>query len=105
MVDNITEAFIQKDPRNADHYRKNASEYKMKLSALDMRYRKELSRCKKEPFYTQDTGLLLIQQKDTTSNMLRLIISWLNPNPLRRPYFFLWIKSRMRAYIIFIMKK
>lgn len=47
MVDNIAKAFIQKDSRNSDYYLKNANSYKMKLSALDERYRKELSACKK----------------------------------------------------------
>lgn len=47
MVDNIAAAFIQKDSRNSDYYLKNASDYKMKISALDEQYRKELSACKK----------------------------------------------------------
>jgi len=47
MVDNIVAAFIQKDSRNSDYYLKNASDYKMKISALDEQYRKELSACKK----------------------------------------------------------
>jgi zinc transport system substrate-binding protein len=46
MVDNITAAFIQKDSRNKDYYLKNAYDYKLKLSALDQRYRAELSGCK-----------------------------------------------------------
>jgi len=46
MVDNITAAFIQKDSRNKDYYLKNAHDYKLKLSALDQRYRAELSGCK-----------------------------------------------------------
>ena len=46
MVDNITAAFIKKDPRNSDYYLKNAHDYKLKLTALDQRYRTELSGCK-----------------------------------------------------------
>jgi len=46
MVDNITDAFIQKDSSNSDYYKKNAHDYKLKLAALDERYRKELSECK-----------------------------------------------------------
>ena len=46
MVDNIAAAFIKKDPRNSDYYLKNAHDYKLKLTALDQRYRNELSSCK-----------------------------------------------------------
>lgn len=46
MVDNIAEAFIKKDPRNIDYYRKNARDYKARLTALDQRYRNELTGCK-----------------------------------------------------------
>jgi zinc transport system substrate-binding protein len=46
MVDNIAAAFIKKDPRNSDYYLKNAHDYKLKLTALDQRYRTELSGCK-----------------------------------------------------------
>jgi zinc transport system substrate-binding protein len=46
MVDNITAAFIKKDSRNSDYYLKNAHEYKIKLIALDKRYRTELTGCK-----------------------------------------------------------
>jgi len=46
MVDNIAEAFIKKDPRNSDYYKKNAREYKAKLAALDQRYRTELTSCR-----------------------------------------------------------
>ena len=46
MVDNITEAFIQKDSRNSDYYKKNAQAYKLKLAALDQQYRKQLSGCR-----------------------------------------------------------
>jgi zinc transport system substrate-binding protein len=46
MVDNITSAFIQKDSRNSDYYKKNAHDYKLKLMALDQQYRTELSGCK-----------------------------------------------------------
>ena len=48
MVDNITAAFIKKDSRNSDYYLKNAKDYKLKLSALDQRYRTELSKCKRK---------------------------------------------------------
>jgi len=46
MVDNIASAFIKKDSRNSDYYLKNAREYKLKLIALDQRYRNELNKCK-----------------------------------------------------------
>ena len=46
MIDNITSAFIKKDSRNNDYYLKNAHDYKLKLMALDQRYRTELNGCK-----------------------------------------------------------
>jgi zinc transport system substrate-binding protein len=46
MVDNITAALIKKDSRNSDYYLKNAHDYKLKLMALDQRYRAELNGCK-----------------------------------------------------------
>jgi zinc transport system substrate-binding protein len=46
MVDNIAAAFIKKDSRNSDYYLKNAHNYKLKLIALDQRYRAELTKCK-----------------------------------------------------------
>jgi zinc transport system substrate-binding protein len=46
MVDNIARAFIKKDSRSSDYYLKNAQEYKLKLIALDKRYRNELNKCK-----------------------------------------------------------
>jgi zinc transport system substrate-binding protein len=46
MVDNIAVAFIKKDSRNSDYYLKNAHNYKLKLIALDQRYRAELTGCK-----------------------------------------------------------
>jgi zinc transport system substrate-binding protein len=45
MVDNIASAFIKKDSRHSDYYLKNAHEYKLKLIALDQRYRTELIKC------------------------------------------------------------
>ena len=45
MVDNIAEAFIKKDSRNSDYYKKNAHDYKLKLMALDQRYSSELTGC------------------------------------------------------------
>lgn len=46
MVDNITAAFIKKDSRNSDYYKKNAQDYKLKLTALDQHYRAKLAGCK-----------------------------------------------------------
>jgi zinc transport system substrate-binding protein len=46
MVDNIAAAFIKKDSRNSDYYLRNAHDYKLKLIALDQRYRTELTKCK-----------------------------------------------------------
>jgi zinc transport system substrate-binding protein len=45
MVDNIATAFIKKDQRHSDYYLKNAHDYKLKLIALDKKYRKELTKC------------------------------------------------------------
>ena len=38
MVDNITSAFIKKDPRNSDYYLKNAGDYKRQLADMDQKY-------------------------------------------------------------------
>jgi zinc transport system substrate-binding protein len=46
MVDNIAAAFIKKDARNGDFYRKNALQYKLRLAALDKKYREGLSGCR-----------------------------------------------------------
>ncbi len=46
MVDNITRTFIQKDPKNGDHYKKNAGLFKQRLTDLDNKYRAELTHCK-----------------------------------------------------------
>lgn len=46
IVDNIAAAFIKKDPRNSDYYLKNARDYKSRLTAVDQRYRVELTNCK-----------------------------------------------------------
>jgi len=46
MVDNITTAFINKDPKNSDFYKKNAKDYKIKLMDLDKKYRTQLYNCK-----------------------------------------------------------
>lgn len=46
MVDNIAAAFIKKDSRHSDYYLKNAHEYKLKLIALDQRYRTGLAKCR-----------------------------------------------------------
>jgi zinc transport system substrate-binding protein len=46
MVDNITDAFIKKDPKNSDYYKKNADDYKLKLMALDRQFREGLTGCK-----------------------------------------------------------
>jgi zinc transport system substrate-binding protein len=50
MVDNITEAFIQKDPEGRDYYLKNAAAYKAALADLDGRYKKALGSCKHRLF-------------------------------------------------------
>ncbi len=46
IVDNIATAFISKDPKNSDYYKKNAQSYKMKLMELDQKYRTQLAQCK-----------------------------------------------------------
>lgn len=45
IVDKIAAAFIKKDSKNSDYYLKNAREYKLKLRALDNKYRDELIKC------------------------------------------------------------
>lgn len=45
MVDTILDGFIAVDPPNGSVYRKNADVLKTRLSALDARYRKNLSSC------------------------------------------------------------
>ncbi|MEN6374146.1 MAG: zinc ABC transporter substrate-binding protein [Smithella sp.] len=46
MVDNIASALVKIDQRHSDYYLKNAAEYKNKLTALDNRFRSELTGCK-----------------------------------------------------------
>lgn len=46
MIDNITKAFINKDLKNSEYYKKNAQDYKLKLMDMDQRYRAQLSNCK-----------------------------------------------------------
>jgi len=45
MVDNIAKAFVNKDPKNSDYYKANASHFKKRLTALDQKYREGLSSC------------------------------------------------------------
>ena len=46
MVGTIAQAFAKKDPGNKEFYLKNAAAYKLKLAALDTRFRETLSTCK-----------------------------------------------------------
>ncbi len=46
MIDNITTAFINKDSKNSETYKKNAQSYKLKLTELDQKYRAQLTNCK-----------------------------------------------------------
>ena len=46
MVDNITQAFINRDPKNSDTYKRNARLYKRRLSELDATYKAQLAGCK-----------------------------------------------------------
>ena len=46
MIDNITKAFCEKDPANAEFYKHNADEYKNKLTQLDEKYKTALTNCK-----------------------------------------------------------
>jgi len=46
MIDNITKAFIRKDPKNSAFYELNAREYKLRLIDLDKKYREQLSNCR-----------------------------------------------------------
>ena len=50
MVDSILEGLTRQDPANKDFYAKNAAAYKTKLQALDEKFRKTLSACKKDTF-------------------------------------------------------
>ncbi|MEW6116521.1 MAG: zinc ABC transporter substrate-binding protein [Nitrospirota bacterium] len=50
MVDNILEGFVKKDPVNTEFYRNNAAAYKAQLKALDEKFEKTLSGCKKKIF-------------------------------------------------------
>ncbi len=45
IIDNITEAFINKDQKNSDYYKNNASEYKSQLIAMDKKYHRGLAKC------------------------------------------------------------
>jgi zinc transport system substrate-binding protein len=46
MINNITKAFIRKDPKNSAFYELNAREYKLRLIDLDKKYREQLSNCR-----------------------------------------------------------
>ena len=46
MIDNIMTAFINKDPKNSESYKKNAQSYKLKLIDLDKKYHAQLLNCK-----------------------------------------------------------
>lgn len=46
MIDNISRAFMTKDVKNSEYYKKNAEAYKLKLAQLDQKYQTELTHCK-----------------------------------------------------------
>ena len=46
MIDNITTAFINKDQKNSEYYKKNAQSYKLHLQELDKKFREQLVNCK-----------------------------------------------------------
>jgi zinc transport system substrate-binding protein len=50
MVENIRDAFIQKDPENRDYYQKNADRYIASLNKLDRKFRDRLAHCKHKTF-------------------------------------------------------
>ncbi len=50
MVDAILEGLTRQDPVNKDFYKQNADVYKTKLQALDEKFKKTLSGCKKDTF-------------------------------------------------------
>jgi zinc transport system substrate-binding protein len=50
MVDTIAAGLVEVDSAHRDLYTRNAEEYKTKLTALDARFRTELSRCPKREF-------------------------------------------------------
>mgnify|MGYP001034623774 CR=1 FL=1 len=50
MIDNILEELIKKDPANAEFYKNNAENYKLKLIQLDEQFKNSLSNCKKNIF-------------------------------------------------------
>ena len=48
MVDTITEGLCAADPRGSDLFRKNATDYKERLSRLDGKFREALGTCRKK---------------------------------------------------------
>jgi zinc transport system substrate-binding protein len=46
MIENISKAFVRKDPKNREFYENNAREYKLRLAGLDKKYREQLSNCR-----------------------------------------------------------
>jgi zinc transport system substrate-binding protein len=46
MIDNISKAFVRKDPKNREFYENNARDYKLRLVGLDKKYREQLSDCR-----------------------------------------------------------
>ena len=46
MIDNISKAFVRKDPKNREFYENNARDYKLRLVGLDKKYREQLSNCR-----------------------------------------------------------
>ncbi|MEE9913546.1 MAG: zinc ABC transporter substrate-binding protein [Deltaproteobacteria bacterium] len=46
MIDNIMTAFINRDPKNSEVYKRNAESFKRRLADLDQKYRAQLSGCK-----------------------------------------------------------
>lgn len=51
MVDNITAAFIKVDKKNEDFYKKNADDFKNRLTLLDESYKSNLKHCKTRHFF------------------------------------------------------
>jgi zinc transport system substrate-binding protein len=46
IVDNIAKAFINKDLKNSETYKRNAQAYKLKLIDLDQKYQAQLANCR-----------------------------------------------------------
>src|SRR4030066_1854157 len=76
IIDTIAAAFIKKDSKNSDYYLKNAREYKLKLKALDKKYREEMKKCQtKVILHAGHWAFAYLAQKYNLKYMAAYIIS------------------------------